>query len=204
VPVPDRRAAAGALLALDPGPRFIAHASAVAEVAAFIAARIEVRGGRLERPLVEAAALLHDVDKLLPRDDPVRLLGHGYGTARWLTERGFAELAPVVASHPVGRLADDAAYGELMDGPPEPRLVAYADKRAAQRLQPMHARFDRWRRRHPDSLEFLELAWPRALELERVVCAAAGLEPSEVRRLRWTRQAFAWARRTVAAREGAP
>jgi hypothetical protein len=78
-----------------------------------------------------------------------------------------------------------------MAGGHEARIVAYADKRAAQRVQPMSARFARWRRRHPDDLAFLELAWGRALELERQVCAAAGVAPAGVRRLRWTGRALA-------------
>ena len=64
------------------------------------------RATRSTVPLVEAAALLHDLDKALPSDDPLRALGHGHAGARWLDERGYEELAPAVDSHPVGRLTD--------------------------------------------------------------------------------------------------
>ena len=73
--VPDRRAAAALLLSLDPKPWALRHARAVAEVAGWLAARIDARGTPVDRRLVEAAALLHDVDKLLPAGDPLRALG---------------------------------------------------------------------------------------------------------------------------------
>ena len=57
---------------LDPTDLVVRHARAVAEVAAFLAARMETRGSPVDRRLVEAAALLHDVDKVLPARDPAR------------------------------------------------------------------------------------------------------------------------------------
>ena len=66
MPVPSRTAAAALLLELDPPPWALRHARAVAEVAGWLAARIDARGTPVDRRLVETAALLHDVDKLLP------------------------------------------------------------------------------------------------------------------------------------------
>ena len=83
--VPGRVAAAALLSSLDPPAWFLAHARAVAEVAGFLAARVAANGTAVDRAVVEAAALLHDVDKILPADDPVRRLGHGHGSAAWLT-----------------------------------------------------------------------------------------------------------------------
>ena len=65
--VPGRVDAAALLLSLDPPPWFVRHARAVAEVAGWLAARIDARGTPVDRRLVEAAALLHDADKALPR-----------------------------------------------------------------------------------------------------------------------------------------
>ena len=72
--VPGRVEAAALLLSLDPPPWFVRHARAVAEVAGWLAARIEARGTPVDRRLVESAALLHDADKVLPHDDPARAL----------------------------------------------------------------------------------------------------------------------------------
>lgn len=203
--VPGRVEAASLLISLDPPPWFVRHSRAVGEVAGWLAARMEARGISVDRRLVESAALLHDADKALPADDPAKALRHGGGSAAWLTRMGHPELARAVANHPVTRLADDIAYGRwAVFATREEQLVAYADKRAAQRLEPMATRFGRWRRHHSrvvkeghvegwDESE-LRTIWLRAVRLERDVCRAAGIEPSEVSRLRWTGAALRAAR----------
>ena len=208
--VPGRVEAASLLLSLDSPAWFIRHARAVAEVAAWLAARIETRGVAVDRRLVEAAALLHDVDKALPADDPARDLPHGEGSAAWLTRAGHAELARAVAGHPVTRLLDGEAYRRWAAfASREERIVAYADKRAGQRLEPMDARFESWRRRYAapaaDGREAARDAdvWRsirvRADRLEAEVCRAAGVAPWEVRRLAWTDDAIRSARRAAGA-----
>ncbi len=195
--VPGRVAAAALLSSLDPPPWFLAHARAVAEVAGFLAARIAANGIAVDRSLVEAAALLHDVDKALPASDPLRRLGHGHGSAAWLTERGHPELARAVAAHPVTRLADGEAHRRWAAfASREERIVAYADKRAGQRLESMAARFASWRRRYPDGWDAptMRSVWARAERLEAEVCSAADITPAEVRRLPWTATAFRAAR----------
>jgi hypothetical protein len=203
--VPGRVEAASLLLSLDPPPWFVRHARAVAEVAGWLAARIEGRGIPVDRALVEAAALLHDTDKALPVDDPARALRHGDGSAAWLTWAGHPELARAVANHPVTRLADAEAYRRWASfATREERIVAYADKRASQRLESLDARFARWRRRHPARVVDGRLTgWDeatyrsirgRAGRLEADVCRAAGVAPEDVRRLGWTGRALVAAR----------
>jgi len=193
--VPTRQQAVAAVLGLQPSARFLAHSCAVADVTAFLAARLEARAVPVDRRLAEAAALLHDVDKLFPAGDPRRAGGHGHAGARWLVAQGWAELEGPVAAHPVGRLLDHDDGGWLQGAPLEALLVAYADKRAAQHLEPMRARFARWRSGHPDRADWLDASWSRAEQLETYVCAAAGVAPTGVRRLRWARRAVARARR---------
>ena len=79
------------------------HSRAVAEIAGWLAARIEAGGTPVDRRLVESAALLHDADKVLPLDDPARALPHGEGSAAWLTRLGHPEPGRAVAAHPVTR-----------------------------------------------------------------------------------------------------
>jgi uncharacterized protein len=201
--VPSRPAAAALLLSLDPPAWHLRHARAVAEVAGWLAARCTERGDLLDLALVEAGALLHDVDKALPVGDPAALLPHGEGSAAWLAARGHEELAPVVASHPVTRLLDHDADAWLAGAPFEELLVAYADKRAGQRLESMDARFASWRRRYPDGWSAADDARARyrADTLQRAVCVRAGVAPGAVGRLRWTGSALRAARRAAA--EGA-
>jgi HD domain-containing protein len=212
--IPGRVDAASLLLSLDPPAWFVRHARAVAEVAGFLAARIDGAGIPVDRRLVEAAALLHDVDKVLPPTDPARGLPHGDGSADWLTRRGHPELARAVAAHPVTRLMDGERYRRWSAfASREDRIVAYADKRAGQRLESMDARFASWRRRYPlgtvrEGPGGTVGAWDesamaavraRAARLETDVCRAAGIAPAEVRRLPWTGAALRAARAAAAA-----
>lgn len=195
--VPSRTSAAALLLELDPPPWALRHARAVAEVAGWLAARIEARGTPVDRRLVETSALLHDVDKLLPSGDPAGTLPHGDGSAAWLSRRGHPELARAVAGHPVTRLADEARYRTWAAfASREERIVAYADKRAGQRLESMDARFGSWHKRYPASWDVATAAAvrARAARLEADVCRAAGVRPDAVRRLAWTGPALRAAR----------
>jgi putative nucleotidyltransferase with HDIG domain len=205
--VPGRAQAASLLLSLEPPPWLLRHSRAVAEVAAWLAARIDERGMAVDRQLVEAAALLHDVDKALPADHPVRALPHGEGSAAWLTAAGHGELARAVEGHPVTRLADGERFRRWAAfASREERIVAYADKRAGQRLESMDTRFAYWRRRYPpaptagspgvwDAATF-DAVRARAGLLEADVCRAAGVAPGDVRRLAWTGAALRPARLT--------
>jgi hypothetical protein len=157
----------------------------------------------VDRALDEAAALLHDADKLLPPSDPARRLPHGEGSAAWVARQGHAELGPAVAAHPVTRLADPTSFRRwLASASPEEKLVAYADKRAGQRLEPLDARFASWARRYPDGWpdEAAGLVREHAKGLEADVCRLAGVVPEAVGRLRWTARALEAARMAVARR----
>lgn len=202
--VPTRGEAARLLLDLAPPGWFLAHVSAVAEVAAFLAQRVARRGIPVDRGVVEAAALLHDVDKLFPDDHPLSDLAHGEAGARWLTEQGHSELAGPVAAHPVRCLTDEEAYRRWAAfASREEQIVAYADKRAGQRVESMAARFADWERRYPEYRDGLERARARAERLEQEVCRAAGLSPNEVSRLPWVRPALAAALQQTQARRPA-
>jgi len=198
--VPGRVEAASLLLSLDPPVWFLRHARAVAEVAGWLAARIDGRGTAIDRRLVESAALLHDVDKLVPPGDPARALPHGVGSAAWLIARGHPELARAVAGHPVSRLVDGERFRRWSAfASREERIVAYADKRAGQRLESMDDRFASWRTRYPPvgagpEDARLTAVRARAARLEADVCRAAGIGPAEVRRLGWTGPALRAAR----------
>jgi HD superfamily phosphodiesterase len=198
--VPSRAEAARLLLSLQPPAWHVRHSRAVAEVAGWLAlqaARRPTAGLAIDCRLVEAAALLHDIDKALPRSTveaggPRRI--HGRTGASWLASRGHAELAEAVSLHPVTILDDAATSGHLLEEASlEAKIVAYADKRARQRVVSMDDRFDHWQRSHPNGWDAATLATirARAADLERQVCAAAGCEPAEVRRLRWTAPAIA-------------
>jgi hypothetical protein len=214
--VPGRAEAAALLLSLEPPAWHLRHVRAVAEVAGWLALRAADAGHPVDRALVESAALLHDVDKVLPAADVPRALPHGARGAAWLAARGHGELAAAVANHPVSRLGAPDADAWLDRATAEELFVAYADKRAGQRLVPMAGRFAEWTRRYPEGGEWH--GWTgeqaasvrrRAARLEAAACALAGVTPAAVRRLAWTGRALAaartrsWARSLPAARSPA-
>jgi hypothetical protein len=160
-------------------------------------------GRSVDRRLVESAALLHDVDKLALAGPDVEGLPHAEGSAEWLARCGYPELGPVIVGHPVTRLADAAWFERWLAGAtPEALIVAYADKRAGQRLESMNDRFASWERRYPPaeraarargtwSAATLEEVRARAAELECRVCELASVAPGDVHRLAWTGRAIA-------------
>lgn len=107
-------------------------------------------GRSLDRRLVEAAALLHDVDKLPAVRPTVADTVHGAGSAEWLARRGYPELGDAIIGHPVTRLADGPWFDRWFAAASiEALVVAYADKRAGQKVEPMAERFASWERRYP-------------------------------------------------------
>lgn len=184
--IPSRAESIDVLCSFEPPWWFLRHSLAVAEVAAYLAERLEARGIAIDRRVVEAAALLHDIDKLFDPDDPLRAFGHGDAGARWLDDHGYGELAGPVAAHPITRLTDPQRYRRWAAfSNSESRVVAYADKRGEQRVGSLAARLDDMEQRHPEHLASLRAARRRAERLEREVCEAAGIDPAEVRRLHW-------------------
>lgn len=182
--------AARILVDLRTPDRLLNHSAAVGEIAAFIAGAIRRRGGEINVSVVETSALLHDLDKALPTDDPLKPLGHGDAGAAWLRDHGYDDLAPAVGCHPVMRLADEERYSAcVVRGSIEQKVVAYADKRAIQDLVSLDQRFERWQARNPDSGS-LSVALERARLLEQEVCAAARITPEDVRRLEWVGDAL--------------
>jgi hypothetical protein len=155
---------------------------------------------------VEAAALLHDVDKLQRVKPQVDGLAHGEGSAEWLARQGYPELGPAIIGHPVTLLADAAWFTRwIASASPEALIVSYADKRAGQRLESMAERFASWEQRYPPAeraerargtwdAEMLEDVRRRAEEIERRACELASVIPGDVGRLVWTRRAMVSAR----------
>ncbi len=188
--VPTRTEALSLLMSTAPTPRLLQHVTVVAEVAAFLAFRAGRAGVAVDRRLVETAALLHDIDKALPREHPLKALGHGEAGAAWLREAGHPELARVLIAHPVTRFTAPDAEAWAINGPIEERIVTYADKRATQRVVSLEQRFDRWRARHPEYAEKLDRAYAVAQRLESGLCCSIGLEPTQVERLRWVDDAM--------------
>ena len=154
------------------------HSDGVARVAVAAAGLVAESGIPVDGWLVEAAALLHDIDK-----PEVRRTGgeHGVVAARHLEEAGYPELAMPVASHPVTALLDEDRYPL---GWPSV-IVAVADRHVAQAFLTVDERLDDMKLRHPEYAASIEAARRPSHALEAELADAAGLSVDDlVNRLR--------------------
>jgi len=176
--VPTLAEARHLLASFDLPDGIVTHSRGVSRVAAQAARLLVAAGVEVDPQLVEVAALLHDIDKPATRDDGAQ---HGLLGARWLAERGHAELAGPVASHPISCLLDPDRSPR---GWPSISL-AVADRHVAQRFVTIDARIDDQTERYPAYRASLETAREPAHAMEARLAAAAGLGTEElVRRLR--------------------
>jgi putative nucleotidyltransferase with HDIG domain len=175
--VPDRTTALRVLADAGLPEGVVVHSRGVARVAAAAAGLVAEAQIPIDGALVEAAALLHDIDKA----SEGRGANHGIVGARQLEQMGYRELAMPVASHPITALLDDDRYPI---GWPSV-LVAVADRHVAQSFLTVDERLDDMQRRHPRYVESIEAARRPSHALEAELAEATGLSVDDlVARLR--------------------
>lgn len=165
--IPDRPTARRVLASVDPPEWLVAHLEGVARVATAAARALEANGVAVDVALVEAAARLHDIDKL----ETPAAGRHGQVAAERLTALGYAELADAVASHPVTALLETAHFPRGW----EAVCVAVADRRVGQTFVTIEERLDAMSARHPAHAAQIQAAWAPADALEADLAEAAGL-----------------------------
>jgi putative nucleotidyltransferase with HDIG domain len=168
VALPDRDTVARLLDEAELPDGIRLHSEGVARVAGAAAGLVAEAGIPVDGWLVEAAALLHDIDKPEIRRDGGE---HGIVGARRLEAAGYEELAMPVASHPITALLDDDRFPI---GWPSV-LVAVADRHVAQAFVTVDERLDDMKLRHPEYAESIEAARRPAHALEAEVAEAVGL-----------------------------
>jgi putative nucleotidyltransferase with HDIG domain len=178
VALPDRETVRRLLDEADLPGGIRVHSDGVARVAVAAAGLVAEAGIPVDGWLVEAAALLHDIDK-----PEIRRRGgeHGIVGARRLEAAGYEELAMPVASHPVTALLDTDRFPI---GWPSV-IVAVADRHVAQTFLTVDERLDEMKARHPEHAASIEAARQPAHALDAQVAEAVGLSVDElVERLR--------------------
>jgi putative nucleotidyltransferase with HDIG domain len=168
VAVPDRSTARRLLSEQELPDGIVVHSEGVARVAVAAAGLVAEARIPVDGALVEAAALLHDIDKV-----EIRRTGgeHGVVGARRLEALGYEELAMPVASHPITALLDDDRFPI---GWPSV-LVAVADRHVAQEFMTVDARLDDMKNRHPEHAASIEAARQPAHALEEELAEVTGL-----------------------------
>jgi putative nucleotidyltransferase with HDIG domain len=176
--VPDRSTARRLLSEQDLPGGIVVHSEGVARVAVAAAGLVAEAQIPVDGALVEAAALLHDIDKV-----EIRRTGgeHGVVGARRLEALGYEELAMPVASHPITALLDDDRFPI---GWPSV-LLAVADRHVAQEFLTVDERLDDMKNRHPEHAASIEAARRPAHALEEELAEVTGLSVDDlVARLR--------------------
>lgn len=156
------------------------HCKLVAGVAVFFARRLANIPDTppVNIPLLAAAALLHDLDKMAPKREGEH---HPDTGVRILREHGFSAVADLVRTHPVHAILDQSIAPKTR----EQELLYLADKMVKDTVITVDKRFSLWQEENlpEEAQRMLASAYPLAKALERKVCEAIGIAPEDLVRL---------------------
>jgi putative nucleotidyltransferase with HDIG domain len=143
-------------------PAVMHHSIVVKRFAMEIADDLEKSGVAVNKELVSAAALLHDIMKLEAQ------VCHGIEGGEFLRKKGFHEVASIVEKHCLNNLSRP----ELVPRTTEEKLLMYADLRVGTgRVVSLDERFEYIRQRYkPKDPSVLEEAKAFAKQLEWELC----------------------------------
>lgn len=149
----------------------VAHSKKVNEVSMFLAKKINERGVKVNLELVNAASLLHDIDKI--RDIKSGAGRHGELSRKILEKEGYPQVAKIAEKHVLRAILDDS--GSALSGIEE-KIVFYADKRVIRdKTTALSERFGYFRKTYPQYHESINRAEPLVKKLEAELMDAAGL-----------------------------
>lgn len=134
----------------------IAHVKTVCDFSMKIVDLLDKKGIKVNRALVAAAALLHDIKKLSQNDHVLE----GY---EYMKSLGYPEVALVIKKHGLQHLGDESFEPKTW----EEKIVFYADKRCkGSRLVSVEERFKYVRERYSHYDVEKELKLTKEIEKE--------------------------------------
>lgn len=153
------------------------HCTLVSRVAVWFAGMLlqENAAEFIDIPLLEAASLLHDIDKMaqkLPNEH------HPDAGVRILTDAGFSEVANIVRTHPLHAILDQNISPRTW----EERLLYLSDKMTKHAIITVDERFALWRQESlpADAVRVLNESYPKVKELEKEICGRIHVRPEDV------------------------
>lgn len=153
------------------------HSALVATVAVWFAEKLKEKQltPAVNTRLLIAAALLHDIDKSIPKKDGER---HPDTGVRILREAGFPEVADLVRTHPLHAILDQTIAPESI----EEKLLYLSDKMVKHAVITVDERFALWQSENlpPEAKAELALAYPKVKALEHEICTLIGVDPQSV------------------------
>ncbi len=146
------------------------HVTLVAHVAITLADKFPV-----DKKLLLAAALLHDIDKAVARRPGER---HPDTAVRVLREEGMNEVADVVAAHSLHTILNPVTAPSTW----EQKLLYLADKMVKYDIVGVDKRFALWNAEHlpPEEQAILDASYPKVKNLEQEVFNLAGIAPGDI------------------------
>ncbi len=152
----------------------IEHCKKVNEVAMFLARKIAERGEEVNLELVDAASLLHDLDKM----EDIRNGGgrHGILSREILEKEEYSEVGKIAEKHTMHTIIKEDGILTL-----EEKIVFYADKRVKHdKVVSLDERFKYLRERYPQYLENITRAEPLVKKLQKELMEKAGIRADEI------------------------
>ncbi len=173
--IPDRRECYRLIGESGMLDHIVAHSLQVCRVALLLADGLRATGADLDRPLIRAAALLHDITKTRSLETGER---HGETGSDFLAERGFPEVADIVRQHVrLDRYAEDGSITAA-------EVVNYADKRVLHDLvAPLDQRLGYILERYgadPEARDRIRRVWDLTLALEAKLFRPLSFSPAEI------------------------
>lgn len=155
------------------------HVTLVARVAVYLAQQInEVTNLQINKNLLQAAALLHDIDKAVPKLPGEQ---HPDTAVRILEEEGMSEVAAVVKTHSLHAILDP----KLTPSTWEQKLLYLADKMVKYEIITVDKRFALWQKEDlsPDAVGILDASYPLVKNMEKEIFDLLGVDAAAVAKL---------------------
>jgi len=129
----------------------------------------------VDLPLLEAAALLHDIDKAAPKNPNER---HPDAAVRILRDNGLGEISDLVRTHALHAILDQSTAPQTL----EQKLLYLSDKMVKHSIITVDERFALWRSEGlPErALKELDAAYPKVKALEKEICSRIHIEPGKI------------------------
>jgi hypothetical protein len=129
----------------------------------------------IHKELIDAACLLHDIDKNVPKLPGER---HPDASVRIMKQEGFDELVPVVRRHPLHMILDSEDAPQTV----EEKIVYLSDKMAKYEPLGVAGRFALWNDEHlpSEAQKIVDTAYPLVCTLSDELCRMAGMSEDQI------------------------
>lgn len=153
------------------------HCIWVSRLAVWLSSALHKQDPSIEvnQPLLEVAALLHDIDNAIPKLPGER---HPDTGVRILHENQYGEVADLVKTHPLHAILDQTLAPKTW----EEKILYLSDKMVKHTIITVDERFRLWKSESlpRSAVQELDEAYPRVKALEQEVCIVLRVRPEDI------------------------